>query len=328
MFMFALRHFFVRFNLADQHWPRAKHRLDSLIFALGGVHGTITLAMAFSLPLTINKQPLPYRIEILFIAATVIMLSLLVPALVFPLTLASKATLIRTSELQQARLAMIEYAVQALQDSNNFTPAIVTIVHENLRTQNGFIAGNRKVIKSLLQGINNANLHALEQALDDGRLPANIELLVNRTIRHDQSHTWWRIKWQLQHWHILKHKRNELKHISQTQGLKTMQVIIKTTTENYLASQTTENNLAEVNSLKVSYLTRWHKLVQLQTNQQNMINSDTLNEAYVQGFQLEYQYLSDSVANHTITKAVAKELAGVIANAELVQFQTHYFGNE
>ncbi|MBM7543843.1 hypothetical protein JOC59_000547 [Weissella beninensis] len=63
-----------------------------------------------------------------------------------------------------------------------------------------------------------------------------------------------------------------------------MQVIIKTTTENYLASQTTENNLAEVNALKVSYLTRWHKLVQLQTNQQNMINSDTLNEAYVQGF--------------------------------------------
>lgn len=77
-----------------------------------------------------------------------------------------------------------------------------------------------------------------------------------------------------------------------------------------------------------SILTRWHKLVQLQTNQQNMINSDTLNEEYVQGFQLEYQYLSDSVANHTITKAVAKELADVIANSELVQFQTHYFGNE
>ncbi|MCM2436775.1 hypothetical protein KAK10_02360 [Periweissella beninensis] len=93
--MFALRYFFVRFNLADQHWPRAKHRLDSLIFALGGFHGTITLTMAFSLPLTINKQPLPYRIEILFIAAMVIMLSLLLPAIVRSLKVYYKALIMR-----------------------------------------------------------------------------------------------------------------------------------------------------------------------------------------------------------------------------------------
>lgn len=326
--MFTLRYLFVQFNLADQHWPKARHRFDSLVFALGGVHGTITLAMAFSLPLTINGQALPYRNEILFMAATVIMLSLLVPAIVFPVLLPSKQELISTQALQQARIAMIEYAVQELHDANIFDPMVIAVVHENLLTQNGFVAGNRKVIKNLLHGLNNANLHALEQAIDDGRLPENAETLINRTIQADQSHFFWRIKRQILRWRIIKNKQHYITKLEpQAQVLKTMQKIIKTTTENYLADHENQTNLTEIGAVRTSYLTRWNKLVKFQTKQQHNLNLEVLNEAYVQGFQLEYQFLSDSVANKTINNAIAKELADVIANSELVQFQTHYFGN-
>ncbi|KJW12601.1 cation:proton antiporter [Levilactobacillus spicheri] len=69
------------------------HRwLDSWLMALSGANGTITLALAFSLPLTIEGQPFALRGTLIFLAAVVILLSLLMPTLVLPLILKAGPT--------------------------------------------------------------------------------------------------------------------------------------------------------------------------------------------------------------------------------------------
>ncbi|KAI3473801.1 hypothetical protein Pfo_030936 [Paulownia fortunei] len=59
------------------------HRFYAQIFAISGVHGTVTLAMAFSLPYQIGGRAFPYREELIIVATIVILLSMLISAIDF-----------------------------------------------------------------------------------------------------------------------------------------------------------------------------------------------------------------------------------------------------
>ncbi len=62
-----------------------KHRWrNAVIMMLGGANGTITLSLAFSMPQIVNGHSFPLRQGLILIAATVILLSLIVPVLVLP----------------------------------------------------------------------------------------------------------------------------------------------------------------------------------------------------------------------------------------------------
>ena len=82
-----VRFLWVRFDLAKLGAEKEQRNSTALLNAIGGVHGTITLAMAFSLPLTAFGKALPYRNAIIFVAAVVIILSLVVPTVILPLLL-------------------------------------------------------------------------------------------------------------------------------------------------------------------------------------------------------------------------------------------------
>lgn len=74
------------------HKP-SKHRWsDSWLMALSGANGTITLALAFSLPLVVNGQPFALRGALIFTATVVILLSLLVPTFALPVLLKAGPT--------------------------------------------------------------------------------------------------------------------------------------------------------------------------------------------------------------------------------------------
>lgn len=63
---------------------------DSLVMALSGANGTITLSLAFSLPQTIHGQPFMLRGPLIFLAAVVILTSLILPTVFVPLLLPSQ----------------------------------------------------------------------------------------------------------------------------------------------------------------------------------------------------------------------------------------------
>lgn len=77
----------------------SERRHNAVTFALSGVHGAVTLALAFSIPTNV-----PFRPGLILAAAIVIGLSLIVPTLVLPFWLPAKQTPVTVDDLQEARL--------------------------------------------------------------------------------------------------------------------------------------------------------------------------------------------------------------------------------
>ena len=82
--MTILRYLWLRMGFATIRVRPEYKNTNCWIIALSGIHGTITLALAFSLPLTLHGTVFPYRNDLLFVASIVIILSMLVPSLILP----------------------------------------------------------------------------------------------------------------------------------------------------------------------------------------------------------------------------------------------------
>lgn len=94
----------------DSHSNPKQHRFLSHIFAISGVHGTMTLAMAFSLPLTIANHAFPYRAELIVVATLIILISMLMSAIILPIALPKKAVTYTKADLENTRNKMVDYA--------------------------------------------------------------------------------------------------------------------------------------------------------------------------------------------------------------------------
>lgn len=325
--MLLVRFIFVRFNLAGQNW----HGRDSWVFSFGGVHGTITLAMAFSLPLTLNGHDFPFRTEAIFIAATVIILSLLLPAIIFPLVLPVKASSFTATEFKATRLEMINYALYHLNDLE-IEGKLQTIVRDNLRSQDGLFTGNKKELVRLVENTNLANIQAIENAVAAGELPPVAVSVTKRLLlKYQHGHLWQEFKWRVkrviairkhfgtdQERDVFINKLKELK-LTHQDLMADIKAILKQATQDYLISAKNGHNQSEINMVKNMYLRRWGTLAASTLTEEQKAQ---LNDAYVQAFQFEHQFIQDRLNSGKITKGLAKELAEIISSSELVQFET------
>ncbi|CAH1853149.1 cation:proton antiporter [Convivina intestini] len=120
--MFIGRFVWVRVEKSQRLQPFFGHQdqperfKNARLFGISGVHGTITLAMAFSLPTTINGQPFPFRTELIIIATLVILISMLVASLMLPRLLPREQTDYTPEEINQIRDQMIDYAMLRSQE--------------------------------------------------------------------------------------------------------------------------------------------------------------------------------------------------------------------
>lgn len=88
-----------------------EHAFNAQIFAISGVHGTVTLAMALSLPKQIAGHAFPQRQELIMIAMFVILISMLVSAVVLPRRLPQKTEAYTLDDLNHIRNKMVDYAI-------------------------------------------------------------------------------------------------------------------------------------------------------------------------------------------------------------------------
>lgn len=105
--------------------PRFKY---ALITTVCGVHGTISMAIALTLPHVIyNHQSFATRDDLLFIAAGVVIISLVVAQIVLPLITPEEENE-STSRLsfKEARIHMMEYGIQYLQEHTTLENSVVT----------------------------------------------------------------------------------------------------------------------------------------------------------------------------------------------------------
>lgn len=86
-----------------------------LMTSVSGVRGAVTLAGAFSIPLVLNDgTPFPERDLIIFLAAVVILLSLLSASLFLPLLARRKDASSGQAQLEEAQIKVLAAAIQAV----------------------------------------------------------------------------------------------------------------------------------------------------------------------------------------------------------------------
>ncbi|WP_407888499.1 Na+/H+ antiporter [Levilactobacillus sp. N40-8-2] len=166
--MLVLRYLWIRLDWALIHSEKKERPLNALIGALSGVHGTITLAMAFSLPLTLNGASFPFRNTMIFVAAVVIILSLLVPTIVLPFILPKKTVAVDPASVAQERKALVAYATERLVQENPDDPAAAQSVIETLNSQATGARPDRKKIRVLLNQATQIEVKSVQKLADDG----------------------------------------------------------------------------------------------------------------------------------------------------------------
>lgn len=104
---------------------------DSLVMALSGANGTITLSLAFSIPVMVNGQAFLLRGPLIYLAAVVILTSLILPTIFVPIILPSQVK--QNSGFKWVK-RMIQAGISDLRDEKDH-PQEAQIVVDSLQQQ-------------------------------------------------------------------------------------------------------------------------------------------------------------------------------------------------
>lgn len=154
---------------------------DAFILSLSGVHGTITLAMAFSLPLVVAGQAFPYRSAIILVAGMIILLSLIMPTLILPIVLPTKQAAFTPEEFSDQMVRMVNFAIEQLRHTGQNTAALPAVI-EVLNGQKNESKKNAdsKLVHQLLEQAEQAEHVAVNELIENGELQPQIGWQYNR----------------------------------------------------------------------------------------------------------------------------------------------------
>ncbi|MBF0714348.1 cation:proton antiporter, partial [Gemella sp. GH3] len=138
----------------------------SIIASLGGIHGTITIATALLIPVTLTTgEQFPLRTTILFIASCVVILSMIIGAIFLPLVV--KTSNKEYLEINSIRCEMINDAIKEI--SNNHVPYVTSIENDKKTdlSRKKQIAYGMVVKKLMEQEIYYSNKYEARQIISD-----------------------------------------------------------------------------------------------------------------------------------------------------------------
>lgn len=332
--MIVIRYVWVSLRLASIRIRPQERLLNRFLIAINGIHGTITLAMAFSIPLVFKKAAFPFRNDLIFIAATVIVLSLCVPSIILPLVLPKKTVSYSADDISKYRQQMINYAIQQVKDANE-DPIETQAVIATLQSQESmFQRPKRRTIFKLLQKCFSLEEQLLQEMVDQGEISSKLQTLYERmtffqSYQLRQSLFYqilYRIKYPLIR---LKHRlRHKAVHVN-NQAIKRKIKIARDDIANVeakiiprileeLHNQITEENQAEVHWIESYYRERHRRL---QNNKQANRIQD---ELFISAFQNEYNFIQNQLSKQNISRELANLLYEQVANDEWIYMQNDY----
>lgn len=182
LLMFALRYVWVRFRFVKINQDTQVPAKTALQVATGGIHGTITLAMAFSIPTVVNGHAFALRDQIIFVAAVVILLSLLVAIIIYPIILEAKKHSFTTEQFKETLNAMVYHALDAMRQ-NNPASKEVEQVSQVITSQIGFDQHvDRKEYAQLMRQTQQVELEKLDELADSGDITENTRRLYQQML--------------------------------------------------------------------------------------------------------------------------------------------------
>lgn len=306
---------------------------DSFIMAVSGIHGTITLSMALSIPLTLSGHLFPFRNELIFLAALVILLSLLIPTIVLPRLLPTITKLDQNS-IATYRNQMVDYSIQRLKNNTSANPRDRDYVIDTLVSQKGQQVDRKQVMPLMRQTvqvvqqtltdlsnqgkINNkvANIIAQRASMSTDRRFSNyLRFLLRRFSRKSRQN---RQKFRERKQNFLEYSKTEegKKTIADFQNqMKLAEDATFKSVSKFLAQTETKEN-----SGAVAFIRRFYNV-----QHERISNSDADNDRRIQLFiaalQDEYSFVDNQYAQKKITKEQADQLNQSISTDQLIYMQ-------
>ena len=314
---------------------KPKRSLYALIMTLCGVHGTISLAIALTLPyLLANHETFAYRNDLLFIASGMVILSLIIAQVILPLvTPDSPKVKIGNMSFKEARIYILEHVIDYLNQKSTFETSyrygnVIKDYHDKLTFLKTVEKEdeNSKELERLQKIAFNVETKTLEKLVDDGEITEsvleNYMRYAERTEVYKQASLLRRIIVGLRGMLLkrrVKTKINSASSLSVTDNLLELGKINKLVHYNVvsrLAKEATTDNKLEVGMICDGYLMRIDNLTP--NNFFNSRHEDTLTKIKLNALREQRRILRELIANDEITEGTALKLRESINYDEMV----------
>lgn len=314
---------------------KPKRSLYALIMTLCGVHGTISLAIALTLPyLLANHETFAYRNDFLFIASGMVILSLIIAQVILPLvTPDSPEVKIGNMSFKEARIYILEHVIDYLNQKSTFETSyrygnVIKDYHDKLTFLKTVEKEdeNSKELERLQKIAFNVETKTLEKLVDDGEITEsvleNYMRYAERTEVYKQASLLRRIIVGLRGMLLkrrVKTKINSASSLSVTDNLLELGKINKLVHYNVvsrLAKEATTDNKLEVGMICDGYLMRIDNLTP--NNFFNSRHEDTLTKIKLNALREQRRILRELIENDEITEGTALKLRESINYDEMV----------
>ncbi|HCU7301122.1 TPA: sodium:proton antiporter [Staphylococcus aureus] len=312
-----------------------KRSLYALIMTLCGVHGTISLAIALTLPYFLaGHHAFTYRNDLLFIASGMVIISLVVAQVLLPLlTKPAPKTVIGNMSFKVARIYILEQVIDYLNQKSTFETSfkygnVIKEYHDKLAFLKTVEKDdeNSKELERLQKIAFNVETKTLESLVDEGQITnsvlENYMRYAERTQVYRQASLIRRMIVLLRG-ALLKRRVqtrvNSASSLSVTDNLMELNKINKLVHYNVvsrLSKETTKDNTLEVGMVCDGYLMRIENLTP--SNFFNSASEDTITKIKLNALREQRRILRELIDTDEVSEGTALKLREVINYDEMV----------
>ncbi|MCU4275777.1 cation:proton antiporter [Staphylococcus aureus] len=312
-----------------------KRSLYALIMTLCGVHGTISLAIALTLPYFLaGHHAFTYRNDLLFIASGMVIISLVVAQVLLPLlTEPAPKTVIGNMSFKVARIYILEQVIDYLNQKSTFETSfkygnVIKEYHDKLAFLKTVEKDdeNSKELERLQKIAFNVETKTLESLVDEGQITnsvlENYMRYAERTQVYRQASLIRRMIVLLRG-ALLKRRVqtrvNSASSLSVTDNLMELNKINKLVHYNVvsrLSKETTKDNTLEVGMVCDGYLMRIENLTP--SNFFNSASEDTITKIKLNALREQRRILRELIDTDEVSEGTALKLREAINYDEMV----------
>lgn len=312
-----------------------KRSMYALIMTFCGVHGTISLAIALTLPYYLqNHEAFKYRNDLLFISSGMVILSLVIAQIILPfVTKNAPQPKIGSMNFKEARIYILEHVIDYLNKHSSFETSyrygnVIKEYHDKLTFLKSVEKDdeNSKELERLQRIAFNVETKTLEKLADEGEITEsmleNYMRFAERTQVYRQASLIRRIIVGIRGLLLKRHIRtrtNAASSLSVTENLMELSKINKRVHYNVvsrLVDEANEDNKLEVGMICDGYLMRIDNLSP--SNFFNTRSEDSITKIKLNALREQRRILTELISDEEITEATALKLREAINYDEMV----------
>ncbi|MHB7918672.1 cation:proton antiporter [Staphylococcus hominis] len=312
-----------------------KRSMYALIMTFCGVHGTISLAIALTLPYYLqNHEAFKYRNDLLFISSGMVILSLVIAQIILPfVTKNAPQPKIGSMNFKEARIYILEHVIDYLNKHSSFETSyrygnVIKEYHDKLTFLKSVEKDdeNSKELERLQRIAFNVETKTLEKLADEGEITGsmleNYMRFAERTQVYRQASLIRRIIVGIRGLLLKRHIRtrtNAASSLSVTENLMELSKINKRVHYNVvsrLVGEANEDNKLEVGMICDGYLMRIDNLSP--SNFFNTRSEDSITKIKLNALREQRRILTELISDEEITEATALKLREAINYDEMV----------